>query len=384
MSSMEVRLWLESLNLGDLAGKFHAEGFDSLARISAITNEDLEGMGVKRGYRNEILSAAKGVKIGSPIKASAAASVAPPLPPPSSAPVHASKLDSARRDADVMSTLAKLKETLMARGVVGIVSIGRKFRIIDDDNSGHLCLEEFKKAMMEHTMDLTENQIRALFNYFDDDKSGYISYDEFLVGLRGDLNPRRKALVAMAFNVIDTDKSGLLDLTDIVEHYDCSKHPDVIAGKKNKNQVLREFLDTFDGGEKDGSVSLQEFERYYANVSSSIDNDDYFELMIRNAWHMSGGKGAYENTTCRRVLVTHRDGHQTVEEITNDFFLKKDDNAGMIANLKSRGIDAAKISTVGSTDDDKKSSPTKSLSASAPASQRAYHGQNSKSSIVFG
>jgi hypothetical protein len=39
--SMEVRLWLESLNLGDLAGKFHAEGFDSLARISAITNEGM-------------------------------------------------------------------------------------------------------------------------------------------------------------------------------------------------------------------------------------------------------------------------------------------------------------------------------------------------------
>ncbi len=75
------------------------------------------------------------------------------------------------------------------------------------------------------------------------------------------MNPRRKALVALAFNVIDTDKSGVLELTDIVAHYDCSKHPDVIAGKKNKNQVLREFLDTFDGGDKDGSVTPEEFER---------------------------------------------------------------------------------------------------------------------------
>lgn len=77
----------------------------------------------------------------------------------------------------------------------------------------------------------------------------------------------------------------------------------------------REFLDTFDGAEKDGKVTVKEFCKYYANLSSSIDEDDYFELMMRNAWHISGGEGWCANTTCRRVLVTHTDGTQTVEEI---------------------------------------------------------------------
>lgn len=48
---------------------------------------------------------------------------------------------------------------------------------------------------------------------------------------------------------------------------------------------------------------------------TGIDSDNYFELMIRNAWHISGGTGQCANTTCRRVLVIHFDGHQTVEEI---------------------------------------------------------------------
>lgn len=38
--------------------------------------------------------------------------------------------------------------------------------------------------------------------------------------------------------------------------YDASKHPEVIAGRKTKNEVFREFLDNFDGGEKDGVVTL--------------------------------------------------------------------------------------------------------------------------------
>ncbi len=37
--------------------------------------------------------------------------------------------------------------------------------------------------------------------------------------------------------------------------------------------------------------------------------------MIRNAWRISGGEGWCANSSCRRVLVTHNDGRQTVQEI---------------------------------------------------------------------
>jgi len=34
--------------------------------------------------------------------------------------------------------------------------------------------------------------------------------------------------------------------------------------------------------------------------------------MIRNAWHIAGGKGQYENTTIPRYLQTGPDGSQKV------------------------------------------------------------------------
>ena len=36
---------------------------------------------------------------------------------------------------------------------------------------------------------------------------------------------------------------------------------------------------------RDKNVTLEEFIEYYNNISMSIDDDRYFDLMIRNAWN---------------------------------------------------------------------------------------------------
>jgi len=243
----------------------------------------------------------------------------------------------------VEATLATLREQLKKHGANGIFGLARKFKIMDDDNTKQITYPEFSKAMRETEVFLDEAAQRQLFKYFDYDGDGTLSYDEFLVGVRGELDERRKALVDQAFAIIDKDGNGLLELSDIMSSYDASKHPDVISGKKTKNEVFREFLDNFDGGDKDGVVTPEEFEHYYGCISASIDDDDYFELMIRNAWHMSGGEGWAANTTCRRVLVTRRDGSQQVVELRNDIGIGNDINA-IKAALRKQGEDFTAVS----------------------------------------
>ncbi len=172
---------------------------------------------------------------------------------------------------------------------------------MDDDHSHSLSEQEFSKACRDFKTGISEENIPTLFNAFDTNRDGTLNIDEFLMAIRGELNQKRLDLVKKAFAKIDRDGSGSLDINDIKDSYNASKHPDVIEGKRTEEQILIEFLETFEahhnlreGTETDGRVTEEEFIEYYKNISVSIDNDDYFYLMMNNSWNLRGDASPYQ------------------------------------------------------------------------------------------
>jgi len=110
------------------------------------------------------------------------------------------------------------------------------------------------------------------------------------------MSKRRETLVRMAFGKMDINGDGVLDISDIKNKYNAKQHPKVRSGELTEDDVLYEFLDTFQqhyelqhpnsGKEKDHIITPEEFLAYYENVSASIDTDDYFECMMVSAWKL--------------------------------------------------------------------------------------------------
>jgi len=189
------------------------------------------------------------------------------------------------------------KTKLAGIGARGIIGLSKQFKIADDDNSHDLDMNEFKKACKDFRVGISDTDAERLFRIFDRDRSGRIDYDEFLRGVRGEMNQFRAQIAKKAFKIMDKNGSGVLDLDDIKQTYNAKKHPDVIAGKKTEDDVLLEFLDTFEvaysythEGSRDGKIQMDEWLEYYNNVSMSIDDDKYFEIMMNSAWNLDGSR----------------------------------------------------------------------------------------------
>ncbi|EFX68766.1 hypothetical protein DAPPUDRAFT_228861 [Daphnia pulex] len=155
---------------------------------------------------------------------------------------------------------------------------------MDEDGNRSLSFEEFSKGIDESGVK-TEDGCRALFDAFDKDGSGSVCINEFLKAIRPPMSEGRKRVIAEAFKKLDRTGDAIVTLEDLNGVYNVKHNPRYLSGEDTEEQILKKFLANFEAnGSIDGMVTYDEFLDYYAGVSSLIDQDAYFDLMMRQAW----------------------------------------------------------------------------------------------------
>ena len=185
--------------------------------------------------------------------------------------------------------LERFRTKLVGRGGKGIVGLERQFKIFDLDGSGELSREEFKKAINDFKLGMDERDLDNLFKMFDKNMDGKISYEEFMGTLIGFMSEFRLNLVHRAFESLDEDEDEVVDLGVICKSYSAKMHPDIKSGKKTEEEVVNEFITSFEihhnnFGAADSNVTKTEFVAYYNKLSAAIENDAYFDTLLSNAW----------------------------------------------------------------------------------------------------
>lgn len=244
-------------------------------------------------------------------------------------------------DGKAKDIVERVKNAIVSQGgVSGIHGVTRLLKRMDVDGSGTLNKSELLEGLKAFGITgIPDTDMTKLFSYFDRSGKGSIGVEDFLRGIKTGMSYERKLLVRQAFNCLDKSGRGYVTIDDILTLYDFSSHPDIISGLKTREDVADEILGHFHRADSPGStVTWAEFLDYYKGISIGIDDNQYFELMMRNAWHMSGGEGAAANSSCRRVLVVHSDGVQEVVEIQDDLGLGKFDVPAIKKRLERQGV----------------------------------------------
>lgn len=175
----------------------------------------------------------------------------------------------------------------------------------------------------------------------------WIYFLSILSFLQTGMSYERKQIVRDAFRRLDTQGHGIISVEDILRAYDTSTHPSVAGGTITPSQAAEELMAVFTNGNKQGYVTWPDFLDYYKGISLAVEDDNYFELMVRNAWHLNDDAsqmGGSTTSTARRVLIVHNDGRQEVIEVVDNLGAKKFDTELIMKRLRARGItDIAEI-----------------------------------------
>ena len=150
--------------------------------------------------------------------------------------------------------------------------------------------EDLCNSILESNILLNMDLIRDFFSILDLCELNSISTNELLRLIRGNINENRKNLITEQFNNINIKNEQWVNTIYLKSIYNSKEHPEVILGRKNENEIFTEFnytLDIFLNIKKrENKINYKDFIEYYIPISSSIDNDNYFENMIKGVWNI--------------------------------------------------------------------------------------------------
>ena len=196
-----------------------------------------------------------------------------------------------------MDPISIFRRKVFSRGPRSIMSLRRTFMLYDEDKSNQLTYAQFDKFINDYRLSIEEEDKKKIFKLFNKNNSESIDYNELIKGLIGTMNLFRTRIVEKAFEKLDKEKKGKISFDTIINSYDPYKHPQVLNGQRNAEEVLGRFIDIFEyhfnllnQDKTDEDVTKEEFMEFYNYISASFFDDYEFENITTRVWGLSANE----------------------------------------------------------------------------------------------
>lgn len=114
-----------------------------------------------------------------------------------------------------LELINKMRQRCLQKNCGAIKQLGCVFRRMDIDFSKKICFRELAQGVRMYGLDMTEDDLKVLFNAFDKDRNGAIDFHEFMHELRPPMSPSRIRVVNDAFDKLNVNKDGVLKAEDL-------------------------------------------------------------------------------------------------------------------------------------------------------------------------
>lgn len=94
--------------------------------------------------------------------------------------IHDQAYDNLKNTSSVQPTfknnelIEKFRQKMLLRGIRGLIGLHRQFRIFDENNTKSIDWMDFNKACKDYRVDLTDTEVKRIFEMFDQDGTGVV------------------------------------------------------------------------------------------------------------------------------------------------------------------------------------------------------------------
>ena len=189
-----------------------------------------------------------------------------------------------------------LRSKINTNNGITYYSLAHHLKSSEDKTTNTTNLETLLSTIKLLQLDINPDDIINFYACLDYTQSGKVSTDEILRVIVGEISERRKISIISKFGEMDKNKTGYLPILFLKKVYNAKFHPDCFLRKKPENEVLDEFMFTFEvfcylkGLAEDQEISYKDFVEYYTPISASIESDNYFDDILLGAWNIEDEK----------------------------------------------------------------------------------------------
>jgi len=201
-------------------------------------------------------------------------------------------------------------------------SLAHHLKSSEDKTTNTTNLETLLSTIKLLQLDINPDDIINFYACLDYTQSGKVSTNEILRVIVGEISERRKISIISKFGEMDKNKTGYLPILFLKKVYNAKYHPDCFLRKKPENEVIDEFMFTFEvfcylkGLANDQEISYKDFVEYYKPISASIESDNYFDDILLGSWNIEDEKLA--QNISNDIKITNNNKMNNISNNTNN------------------------------------------------------------------